>query len=183
MCCHAGFWWRGSGRWELTRGSGPRGSGGRGGQLCCAVCFLLCIPLFCIIVVPVPSVCCSVKLPLSRPTGFCLFLSILLRTPAGRGSARGAFVAVRSQTITPAQGCCTCGVICCCRCCCRFAHRLSLVGGLVSPGPHLRQRGCECQTASPDREHHSVHSILWLKCNFVISFILDFLGTAFHWFL
>jgi len=27
--------------------------------------FVLCIPLFCIVVVPVPFVCCSVKLPLS----------------------------------------------------------------------------------------------------------------------
>jgi len=50
-----------------------------------AVCFVLCIPLFCIVVVTVPFVCCSVKLPLSRPTSFCLFLSILLRIPAGRG--------------------------------------------------------------------------------------------------
>jgi len=38
-----------------------------------------------------PSVCCSVKLPLSRPTGFCLFLFILLRTPAGGGAAAWRF--------------------------------------------------------------------------------------------
>ena len=38
-----------------------------------------------------PSVCCSVKLPLSRPTSFCLFLSILLRTPAGGGAAAWRF--------------------------------------------------------------------------------------------
>ena len=38
-----------------------------------------------------PSVCCSVKLPLSRPTSFCLFLSILLRTPAGVGAAAWRF--------------------------------------------------------------------------------------------
>ena len=38
-----------------------------------------------------PSVCCSVKLPLSRPTGFCLFLVILLRTPAGGGAAAWRF--------------------------------------------------------------------------------------------
>jgi len=48
-----------------------------------AACFVLCIPLICIVVVAVPFVCCSVKLPLSRPTGFCLFLSTLLRTPVG----------------------------------------------------------------------------------------------------
>ena len=38
-----------------------------------------------------PSVCCSVKLPLSRPTSFCLFPSILLRTPAGGGAAAWRF--------------------------------------------------------------------------------------------
>jgi len=38
-----------------------------------------------------PSVCCSVKLPLSRPTSFCLFLSILLRTPVGGGAAAWRF--------------------------------------------------------------------------------------------
>jgi len=52
--------------------------------------FVLCNPLFCI-VVPVLFVCCSVKLPLSRPTSFCLFLSILLRTPVGGGAAAWRF--------------------------------------------------------------------------------------------
>jgi len=47
--------------------------------------FVLCFLLICIIVVPVPFVCCSVKLPLARPTSFCLFLSILLHTPAWEG--------------------------------------------------------------------------------------------------
>ena len=81
MCHHAGFWWGGAGRRELTCGSGAFG-GGRWEQLCPFLLFVLCFPLICIIVVPVPFVCCSVKLPLSRPTSFCLFLSILLRTPA-----------------------------------------------------------------------------------------------------
>jgi len=49
--------------------------------------FMFCFLLFCTVVVPVPSVCCSVKLPISRPTSFCLFLSILLRTVAGGGAA------------------------------------------------------------------------------------------------
>ena len=40
-----------------------------------AGCFVLCIPLICIIVVTVPFVCCSVKLPLSRPTSFFPFSS------------------------------------------------------------------------------------------------------------
>jgi len=53
--------------------------------------FLSCFLRICIVVVPVPSVCCSVKLPLSRPTGFCLFLFILLRTPAGGGAAAWRF--------------------------------------------------------------------------------------------
>jgi len=53
--------------------------------------FVLCNPLFCIVVVPVPFVCSSVKLPLSRPTSFCLFLSILLRNSAGGGAAAWCF--------------------------------------------------------------------------------------------
>jgi len=53
--------------------------------------FVLFFLLICIIVVPVPFVCCSVKLPLSRPTSFCLFLSILLCTPAEGGVATWCF--------------------------------------------------------------------------------------------
>jgi len=53
--------------------------------------FVLCILFICIVVVPVPSVCCSVKLPLSRPTCFCLFLSILLCTTVGGGAAAWRF--------------------------------------------------------------------------------------------
>jgi len=52
---------------------------------------LLYIPLICIVVVPVLFVCCSVKLPLSRPTCFCLFLYILLHTPVGGGAAEWHF--------------------------------------------------------------------------------------------
>ena len=49
-------------------------------------CGLRCVFLvICIVVFPVPFVCCSVKLPLSWPTGFCLFLSILLCTVAWGG--------------------------------------------------------------------------------------------------
>jgi len=57
----------------------------------CVVQFVLCFLLICTIVVTVPLVCCSVKLPLSRPTSFCLFLSILLRTQAGGGAAAWHF--------------------------------------------------------------------------------------------
>jgi len=53
--------------------------------------FVLCFCLICIVVVPVPFVYCSVKLPLSRPTSLCLFLSILLRTAAGGGAATWHF--------------------------------------------------------------------------------------------
>jgi len=76
----------GAARRELTRGLGACGGGGLGEWLCCVVCFS-CFLLICIVVVPVPSVCCSVKLPLCRPTSFCLLLAILLRTPAGGGAA------------------------------------------------------------------------------------------------
>ena len=91
MCRHAGFRW------------GERCSGNSlVAQECVAVVrsgkaalwvvrFVLCFLLICIVVVPVPFVCCSVKLPLSRPTSFCLFLSILLRTPAGGGAAAWRF--------------------------------------------------------------------------------------------
>jgi len=65
---------RGSGRGELAGGTSPAA---REGTVVVRFCwFVLCIPFFCIVVVTVPFVCCSVKLPLSRPTGFCLFLSI-----------------------------------------------------------------------------------------------------------
>ena len=91
MCHHAGFWWGGAGRrWELTRGSGAC-CGGAGEWLSGLCGSLLCFLLICIVVVPVPSVCCSVKLPLSRPTSFCLFLSILLCTLAGGGEAAWSF--------------------------------------------------------------------------------------------
>jgi len=95
MCCHTGFRWGGAARRELTRGSGGHKSGSvreSGSALQALFCgFVFYIPLFCIIVVAVPLVCCSVKWPLSRPTSFCLFLSILLRTPAGRGVATWSF--------------------------------------------------------------------------------------------
>jgi len=92
---HAGFRWGGAGRRELCRGWGGHSGGAvreSGSVLWALFCgFVLCIPLFCIVVVIVPFVCCSVKLPLSRPTGFCLFLSILLRTPVGGGAATWRF--------------------------------------------------------------------------------------------
>jgi len=75
-------------RQELTHGSGGHsGSSVResGSVLRALFCgFVLCNPLFCIVVVPVPLVCCSVKLPLSRPTSF---LPVYFHSPphCGRG--------------------------------------------------------------------------------------------------
>ena len=90
MCRHAGFRWGGAGRREISHGSGACSSC-RGERLSLLFCFVLCIPLTCIVAVPVPFVCCSVKLPLSRLTGFCLLLSNLLCTPAGGGVAAWRF--------------------------------------------------------------------------------------------
>jgi len=59
--------------------------------------FVLCFLLICIVVVPVPSVCCSVKLPLSRPACFFPFSSA---PQQGEGQPRDTFVAGHSQTIT-----------------------------------------------------------------------------------
>jgi len=77
---------------KLTHGWGACGAGPvreRGSVGCASLCriFSLSVSLLFLF----PSVCCSVKLPLSRPPSFCLFLSILLRTPAGGGAAAWRF--------------------------------------------------------------------------------------------
>ena len=82
----------GAARWELTRGLGARGAGpvresGCLGRAVCRCVFSLSVLLF----VAVPFVCCSVKLPLSRSTGFYLFLFILLHMLAGGGAATWHF--------------------------------------------------------------------------------------------
>jgi len=71
-------------------GQGGKGIAARERVGCGAVRVALCILLFVlyiiligIIDVTVHLICCSVKLPLSRPVSFCLFLSILLPTPVG----------------------------------------------------------------------------------------------------
>jgi len=87
---HAEFPSGEQGRRELRHCSGGRG-GGAGELLCGLCCFVLCFLVTCIIVLPVPFVCCSVKLPLSQPTNFCLFLSILLRIPSRGGAAAWRF--------------------------------------------------------------------------------------------
>ena len=88
----------GATRRELSHGLGGRGAGpvresgclGRTVRCCVFLLFVHLLFLF-------PSVCCSVKLPLSRPTGFCLFLFILLRTPAGGGAAAWCFCCRQQQ--------------------------------------------------------------------------------------
>jgi len=68
----------GSGEGELGSGNSVRARERTAvavGESSSVLQFVLCILLICIIVIPVPFVCCSVKLPLSRPTGFCLFHS------------------------------------------------------------------------------------------------------------
>jgi len=85
--------------WVLVGGSGTAGTHSQLGSsrrrswraALWVMQFVLCFLLICIVVVAVPFGCCSVKLPLSRPTSFCLFLSILLRTPAGGGVAAWHF--------------------------------------------------------------------------------------------
>jgi len=76
---------------ELSRGSEAQAVVQSGRAAFWVMRFVLCILLICIVVVTVPFVCCSVKLPLSRPTSFLLFVSILLLTPAGGGVAAWCF--------------------------------------------------------------------------------------------
>jgi len=81
----------GAARRERSRGSGWH-SGGAVRESGCVlrVCFVYS-PFSVSLLFLFPSVCCSVRLPLSRPTGFCLFLSILLRTLARGGAAAWRF--------------------------------------------------------------------------------------------
>jgi len=81
----------GAARRELTRSSVARGAGPvqESGSVVQSV--LSCFLLFCIVAVTVPSVCCSVKLPLSRPTGF---LPLYFHSPPHRGGGRGGRVAL-----------------------------------------------------------------------------------------
>jgi len=81
----------GSGWEKLGGGKAVAGSGARMRQRAvrvalCVLLSVLCFLLICI-VVTVPFDRCSNKLPLSQPTSFFLFLSILLPTPAGGGAA------------------------------------------------------------------------------------------------
>jgi len=88
----------GAGQRELSCGSEGHSGGSvqkSGSVLRALFCgFVLCIPLFCVVAVAVPFVCCSVKLPLSRPTSFLPVFFPFSSTPRrGEGRLRGAFVA------------------------------------------------------------------------------------------
>jgi len=91
------------GRGELTCGSGARCcGGGRGEQLFCAICFVLCIPLICIVVVPVPFAV-LLNCPYPDPPFSACFFPFSSAPWRGEGRPCGAFVAGRSQTITPSE--------------------------------------------------------------------------------
>ena len=60
----------------------------------CVLLFVLCVLLIRIIVVTVPFVCCSVKLPLSRPTSFCLFFFRFSSASQWREGRQGSRVAL-----------------------------------------------------------------------------------------
>jgi len=84
-------------RWVPVGGGGAAGTHSRLGSvrrrcgLRMRVCFCRVFSLSISLLFLFPSVCCSVKLPLSRPTSFCLFLFIVLRMPAGGGAAAWCF--------------------------------------------------------------------------------------------
>jgi len=88
-------------RWVPVGGEGAAGTHSRLGsawrrscpreQVCCAsLCRIF--SLFVSLLLLFPLFCCSVKLPLSRPTSVCLLLSILLRTLVGGGAAAWRFL-------------------------------------------------------------------------------------------
>jgi len=87
MCRHAGFRWGGRAAGTHSRVGSVRRRCGPRERVCFCRVFSLSVSLLFLF----PSVCCSVKMPLSRPTSFSLFLSILLRTPAGGGAAAWRF--------------------------------------------------------------------------------------------
>ena len=77
-------WVRGAGRGESSPGSGTRGAPAVRAALCVSL-FVLCILLISTVVVTVCFVCCSVKLPLSRPTSFLPFSFHSPSHPSGGG--------------------------------------------------------------------------------------------------
>ena len=85
-------------RWVPVGAAGAHSLLGSVRRRCCSgdrVCFCRVFSLSVSLLFLFPSVCCSVKLPLSRPTSFCLLLFILLHTPAGGGAAAWRFCCQR----------------------------------------------------------------------------------------
>jgi len=92
MCRHAGFQWRGAARRELTRGSGACGAGPVRENGSVGSCGLFCVfPLSVSLLLLFPLFAVLLNCPYPDPPVFCLFLSILLRTPAGGGAAAWPF--------------------------------------------------------------------------------------------
>jgi len=88
MCRHAGFQVDElAGGWGAKLIAAPEHAGHQAVRVALSTpLFVLHILLISITVNTVYFVCCSVKLSLSGPTSFCLFLSILLPTSAGGGA-------------------------------------------------------------------------------------------------
>ena len=89
MCRHTGFWWVGGAAGTISRLGSWLWQSWRAALR--VVQFVLGFLLIYIIVVPVPFVCCSVKLPLSRHTGF---LRISFHSLPHHGRGRGGRVAL-----------------------------------------------------------------------------------------
>jgi len=82
----------GAARQELTRGSGVCGAGPVRESGSVGSCSLFCVfPLSVSLLLLFPFLCCSVKLPLSQPTGF---LPVSFHSPPHRGGGRGGRVAL-----------------------------------------------------------------------------------------
>jgi len=94
MCRHAGFRWGGRhGGNSLT--AWERAAPVLFGRAAVwVVRFMSCFLLICIVIVPVPSVCCSVKLSLSQPTSF---LPLSFHSPPHASGGRGDRVALLLQ--------------------------------------------------------------------------------------
>ena len=83
---------RGVARQELTRGSGACGAGPVRENASVGSCGLFCVfPLSVSLLLLFPLFAVLLNCPYPDPPVFCLFLSILLRTPAGGGAAAWPF--------------------------------------------------------------------------------------------
>jgi len=90
-------------RRELTCGSGERSAGPVRESGFVLQSVLSCFLLICIVVFPVPFVCCSVKLPLSRPTSF---LPVYFHSPPHcRGGGAAAWLFCCRRQPKPKQSC------------------------------------------------------------------------------